>query len=309
VDKSKRLNRNLNGARTSTDFSSISSLNLVHSPVLETNGASNGHSEQSSISSPHSIRVDATLPNRPSSFTPLARTGGKIGLDRSILMGSKTSSPTKISETNNPKPRRLTDIKKGVVHSLSLGNTRKSSLKSLNQKEKCVKKVGFDPKSTLLYLCHYADAEGVGTHLDQVKSCVEQIKSANNGLIDVNNIYLPQQWLSPLHIACSHGHLEIAKYLLEEANAAVNIVDIEGWTPLHCAAAEGHLDIIKLLGSCHGSLFDESKDNKEILYIFDGPIDLEPLNDDNELPEDVALESKEADIKELLIGSIFLTRT
>jgi ankyrin repeat protein len=165
--------------------------------------------------------------------------------------------------------------------------------------KKNANKVRFDPKSDLLYLCHYADEKRNGIEL--VKQCLEAIKIIE-GELNVNNIYSPQQWLSPLHIACSHGNVEIAKLLLLEANAAVNIEDKEGWTPLHCAAAEGHIEVIKLLAKCQGSIFDKDKTRSDIYYVFDGPIDLEPVNNDDESAEDVALESKKDEIIHLLTG-------
>jgi hypothetical protein len=130
---------------------------------------------------------------------------------------------------------------------------------------------------------------------------LEGIAALNDPDVDINNVYSPQQWLTPLHVACSHGKTEIARLLLD-AGAAVNITDKEGWTPLHCAAAEGHLEVLKLLGRCQGNQSDVGERNSEWIYVLDGPINLEPLNDDNELPEDVALESKESEIQTLLAG-------
>ena len=121
--------------------------------------------------------------------------------------------------------------------------------------------------------------------------------------IDVNNIYTPQQWLTPLHVAAAYGHEELARILIEKAGAAVNIRDKEGWAPLHCAAAEGHLNIIKLLGKCQGNLaLSEDGKGLDWIYCLDGPIDLEPENDDGEIPEEVAIEQEQEQIKIIFEG-------
>lgn len=49
-----------------------------------------------------------------------------------------------------------------------------------------------------------------------------------------------------LHLACLHGHYEIAQFLLDMGHAA-NVVDEDGATPLHDAAAGGYLSILGLL--------------------------------------------------------------
>ncbi|KAG7382318.1 hypothetical protein PHYPSEUDO_005050 [Phytophthora pseudosyringae] len=52
---------------------------------------------------------------------------------------------------------------------------------------------------------------------------------------------------TPLHWACATGRLDVAEFLLEHANAAVNVQDDAGWTPLMSAASAGHGDIVGLL--------------------------------------------------------------
>ncbi|KAJ3255640.1 hypothetical protein HK103_006165 [Boothiomyces macroporosus] len=176
-----------------------------------------------------------------------------------------------------------------------------SSQSSLQKKPK--KTVKFDKGVLLLHLCQYSD--GSQESIDQVYACLGiKPNETTKSTFDVNNLCLPQQWLSPLHLACSHGRLEIVKILLTRTNAAVNIRDKEGWTPLHCASAEGHIEVINLLGKCQGSAFDADQSNKNWIYVFDGPIDLVPLNDDDDLPEDVALESKQKEIKAIFKGRI-----
>lgn len=163
------------------------------------------------------------------------------------------------------------------------------------------KNVRFDPGTALLHLCQFAEHDD--PDLIQVKMCIAEILARKEeNLPDINNIYSPQQWLTPLHVACSHGNVEIARLLLQTAGAAVNITDKEGWTPLHCAAAEGHLDIIRLLGKCQGNSADPNQNRTDWLYVLDGPVDLDPLTDDNETPEDVALEANYDQLISLLQG-------
>ncbi|KAF8314700.1 hypothetical protein DL93DRAFT_2097093 [Clavulina sp. PMI_390] len=51
--------------------------------------------------------------------------------------------------------------------------------------------------------------------------------------------------LTPLHAACSRGHLEIARWLIEDCGAMADLEDKEGETGLHKAALNGHFDIVK----------------------------------------------------------------
>ncbi|KAI8913197.1 ankyrin repeat-containing domain protein [Gorgonomyces haynaldii] len=170
--------------------------------------------------------------------------------------------------------------------------TRSATMQSQERKIKPKKKVLFDPATLLLHVCQFPDS--VEEPLKIVREC---LGLGTNKLLDVNNTCTPHQWLTPLHVACTHGHLDIATLLLVEAHSCVNMCDKEGWTPLHCASAEGHVDILNLLGRCQGVLGQEGQ--QDWIHVPDGPIDLEPVNDDGEQPEDVALESKKAEIEAL----------
>lgn len=48
---------------------------------------------------------------------------------------------------------------------------------------------------------------------------------------------------TPLHLAARGGHDTIVKALIEDFNAAVDVVDNNNATPLHFASQEGHLKV------------------------------------------------------------------
>lgn len=52
---------------------------------------------------------------------------------------------------------------------------------------------------------------------------------------------------APLHVAATHGRLEIVKYLIREKGADPHIVDNNGFTPLHFAAARDYYEIVDFL--------------------------------------------------------------
>ena len=49
---------------------------------------------------------------------------------------------------------------------------------------------------------------------------------------------------TPLHAAAIEGHLHIIKCLLENINGDINPSLSDGWTVLHCAAEPGHLNVV-----------------------------------------------------------------
>ena len=51
---------------------------------------------------------------------------------------------------------------------------------------------------------------------------------------------------TPLH-ACEEGHLDVAKYLVEEGKADPSCQDENGVTPLHLAIFNGHLQVVQYL--------------------------------------------------------------
>ena len=53
---------------------------------------------------------------------------------------------------------------------------------------------------------------------------------------------------SGLHYACQEGHADVVKYLVEECGCDINVCDRDGLTPLHLACKHGHnVDIVKYL--------------------------------------------------------------
>ena len=52
---------------------------------------------------------------------------------------------------------------------------------------------------------------------------------------------------TPLHHACSGGHMEVVKYLVEEANASLGAVTNSNQTPLDLARANDHSAVTEYL--------------------------------------------------------------
>ncbi|GAA6059111.1 hypothetical protein JCM10212_002082, partial [Sporobolomyces blumeae] len=57
----------------------------------------------------------------------------------------------------------------------------------------------------------------------------------------------PNTGFAPVHYAAQRGHVEIVKWLVEEAGAMAEIEDSEGETALHKAAYRGHVEVCQLL--------------------------------------------------------------
>ena len=54
-------------------------------------------------------------------------------------------------------------------------------------------------------------------------------------------------YVTPLHVASFSGHLNIVKFLVDDANCDLNCKNHKGLTPLHMACHEGHLHIVEYL--------------------------------------------------------------
>ena len=62
--------------------------------------------------------------------------------------------------------------------------------------------------------------------------------------VNVNQMSI--DYWTPLHLACSQGHLETVKILIN-AGSTINVVAGEHGTPLHCAARAGKIQITSYL--------------------------------------------------------------
>ena len=51
----------------------------------------------------------------------------------------------------------------------------------------------------------------------------------------------------PLHEAAGCGHLEMVRYLVEEAGADPRLRSAQGLTPLELATVNGHLEVVRYL--------------------------------------------------------------
>ncbi|KAJ3292966.1 hypothetical protein HDU79_000810 [Rhizoclosmatium sp. JEL0117] len=104
--------------------------------------------------------------------------------------------------------------------------------------------------------------------------------------------------------ASSYGHLDIVRELLRDPLVEVNKRDRDGWTALHCACAEGFLEVVEELTRAVGRIDEGEKqsqvDFKGMYWTVDGPIDLDAINDDDDTPEMVAMDSKKDEIMKIL---------
>jgi len=77
--------------------------------------------------------------------------------------------------------------------------------------------------------------------------CIEKI--IPRPLLDILNIFSKPdvKGVSPLHAACSLGHLEIVKYLITECNCNPNSSDNFGSTPLGYSIDGQHCEIVLYL--------------------------------------------------------------
>jgi hypothetical protein len=223
----------------------------------------------------------------------------------------KPDNTTPNSPISDKKAKSLTNLFSGSNLLISIFNKSDKSNASLSDKVNLKKKgVRFDPAVLLLNVCQQPTS--VEDPIRTVSQCLNTINNpelflnstitpSNQNISGINNIFSPHQLLTPLHVACSHGNVEIVKLLLE-AGSFVNVYDSEGWTPLHCAAAEGHIEILNLLGKCQGKIGEVGLE--DWIYVADGPIDLVSINEDGDMPIDVAFESSQETIREIISGLI-----
>ena len=63
----------------------------------------------------------------------------------------------------------------------------------------------------------------------------DDLDKADTGKYNVNNTE-GYYWETPLHCTCCGGKLDMARMLISEFKANMNIVDVHNKTPLHVAA-------------------------------------------------------------------------
>ncbi|KAN0063069.1 FYVE zinc finger domain protein upa1 [Thecaphora frezii] len=79
------------------------------------------------------------------------------------------------------------------------------------------------------------------------ETCAEPPRGSGASSFALANEPNPANGLVPLHFAAKEGRTEIAKWLVNEAGAIVEMEDREGETPLHKAAMSGKLPILTFL--------------------------------------------------------------
>lgn len=223
------------------------------------------------------------------SLTPISIHGRSQSVD--LIINAKMAVATDIirksrAATATSLVGRSAFQSKFPVSDESIGNT------------KAKKSVQFDSHTMIFQICQNPDSVN-----DPIGFLRTNLRTGEDSQgIDINKMFTPHQYLTPLHLACTHGNLEITTLLLTEAGSRVNTRDIEGWCPIHCASAEGHVEVIKLLGRCQGNSdqADGSKPHAEWIYVPDGPIDILPENEEGDTPAQVALDEQKVVICDIL---------
>jgi len=94
----------------------------------------------------------------------------------------------------------------------------------------------------------------LGGHVDLLKCILDMVDiHINDPVTDAGT--------TVLHFAAQGGHLDVVRYLVEKAHAAVNASTYIWKTPLIIAAEYGHIDIIKYLAQCDGAVVDGQDDD------------------------------------------------
>ncbi|MFC1841483.1 ankyrin repeat domain-containing protein [Candidatus Dependentiae bacterium] len=74
---------------------------------------------------------------------------------------------------------------------------------------------------------------------------LEKVKSMiNNSCVNINSA---NDGVTPLYEACSNGHTQVVRFLLENGANANTSTEIRGMTPLYAACDGNHTEIVKLL--------------------------------------------------------------
>jgi ankyrin repeat protein len=73
--------------------------------------------------------------------------------------------------------------------------------------------------------------------------------------LDHRKAYSARKGCNLLYVAAFQGHLDIVRFLVNEAKADVNLLDAGSCTPLYAAASKGHLAIVKFLVESEANVF------------------------------------------------------
>ncbi|KAJ3319373.1 hypothetical protein HDU76_000575 [Blyttiomyces sp. JEL0837] len=322
-------------SRSIENFLGAPSRTLTHNMEQLKSGLGSGKSLSASLPTLND------LGNSQSSTSQLSKHGKSSSLDEGNRVGIGLGMPSSSSVTNERGMKRSTSMRcsptKTSIGDVDTTTKRLSDSHSHAQQSrqddgctsiskpvipKFLKRVTFDPATCLLYMCQHGDPNdqvsyttirgilGLSTTTSQepILPNPQQQPASPNVKLNINQVYSPHQWLTPLHLASTYGHTTLVEILLRETGAAVNVRDREGWSPLHCACAEGHVDIIKLLGRAQGWVNENGErdgpisdeEGGEWFYPPDGPIDLVGLNDDGDTPMDVANDGKAVEIQRIM---------
>ncbi|KAM9239070.1 CARD- and ANK-domain containing inflammasome adapter protein-like [Leptosomus discolor] len=95
------------------------------------------------------------------------------------------------------------------------------------------------------------------------KGCLSELEETLKDN-DINALNSSSETL--LHVAATHGHLTIMKYLINKG-AKIDVNDRKGRTPLHRAAEKGHSDAVKVLLRFGAYMYSLDTDGKTPLHL------------------------------------------
>ena len=94
---------------------------------------------------------------------------------------------------------------------------------------------------------------------------IDMIKLIINYISDINDNY-NYDFMSPLHLACDIGNIEIVQLLLENG-ADIDVLDNDFMTPLHYASNRNHFKIIKKLIKYKAKINQSDKYNRLPIHL------------------------------------------
>ncbi|KAJ3178405.1 hypothetical protein HDU85_005203 [Gaertneriomyces sp. JEL0708] len=227
------------------------------------------------------------------------------------VVSSHSTSSDEVSDGVSATSQTVPCVNEEAIARLSNTSTQLSPVtpstlpnQSSQKKRKAVK---FDPITGILDICRWGSL-----HSPDYMDTLTQMLSSCETVVD---FLTPQKSMTPLHLACTYGHVDIVHLLLSYTDSLVNSYDDEGWTPLHCACAEGHVEVVKLLGKCQGTGRGGTVPDRDVTegvgklespndvlcyYPPDGPIYWTPLNSDGETPQQIILENVKDELEKIL---------